>query len=101
MTKAPEWSLASGDCGYRGVNNVYGAYVNGVALFAFQRDSGSATPFYSCVVTGALSCGGATLEEVQAKGVAYARDVSKNDLDRRLSKKQFDEIMRTPRETQS
>ena len=91
-----QWRLAKGSCGYSiGDQPVYAAYVNGVALFAFQ--SGKKPPFYLCVVPGLMSCGGHTLEEAQAKGVKEAQDYRNwNEYDRRMTREQFLECIENP-----
>lgn len=84
-----EWRQAKGLCGFNVKGPVYGAYVKGVALFAFQHTES----FWNCVVTGQLSCGGKTLEEAQQKGVYEALKHGLLGSDRRYSRKQFNDLM--------
>lgn len=90
-----EWIKAKGSCGLNiGKEDVYCAYVNGVALFAFKSPLSSETdPFYTCVVTGEMSVGGATLKDVQDSAYSRAISSNKSDRDRSITKSEFDMIV--------
>lgn len=92
-----EWVLAKGSCGLNVAGDVFGAYVNGIALFSFKwkskSKSKSTKPFYSCVVTGHMTCGGGTLEEAQAKGLARALDAPGSEADQKMSRKEFNALI--------
>lgn len=92
------WREAAGSCGLNlGERQVDAAYVNGVALFAFESNfSNSSTPFFSCVVTGHMSCGASTLDEAKAKGVVMAMEMGAAGADRRMSRAQFETLVATP-----
>ena len=86
-----EWKPAAGSCGFNaGSARVEGAYVNGVALYAWSY------PYPCCVVTGHGSCGGATTAAAKAAGVRWAEEGDPQDADRRLSKQQFEAVMADP-----
>src|ERR1051326_7239511 len=61
------WSEAAGSCGFNVNGPVYGAYVNGVALFVWQQIGRA-----SCVVTGHLSHTRTKLEGAMVTGEALA-----------------------------
>lgn len=90
----PKWIKASGNCGFNVDRPIEAAYVNGVALFSFEsRLSKSGNPFYSCVVTGHMTCGGATLEEAQREGVRRAVEDGVRGSDRRISRAEFERLV--------
>lgn len=94
-----DWKQAAGSCGYNiGDTPVMAAYVNGVGLFAWQTSGrpAGARPWFNCVVTGQMTCGGETLEAAQAAGVRVALRDGVTEADRRLSRKQFDAVVADP-----
>lgn len=96
MSEDIEWILARGSCGFNlGDRQVEAAYVNGVALFAYESPSLSRpnAPFYNCVVTGQMTCGSASMAKAKASGVYEAKKHGTNEADRRLSRKQFLEVI--------
>lgn len=98
-TKSVNWVRAAGSCGYNiGDTPVMAAYVNGVGLFAWQTSGrpAGAKPWFNCVVTGQMTCGGETLEAAQASGVRVALRDGVTEADRRLSRKQFDALVADP-----
>ena len=92
---AVAWSIAKGSCGLNlGETEVHGAYVNGIALFAFEgpcKPSGL-PPYYKCVVIGHITCGGESLKEAQEAGVRFAQQSTEQGR-RKLTRKQFDYLM--------
>ena len=87
-----EWKLAAGSCGFNtGTAPIEGAYVNGVALFAWSSNGHPV-----CVVTGLGACGGETADHAKAKGVRVAEAEGPRDADRKLSRKQFEAVMADP-----
>lgn len=89
------WTKARGSCGCcTGSADVFGAYVSGVALFAFESCVLTPEqPFFTCVATGHGSCGGATLEAAQAAGLSIAINEGVEGTARRLTRGQFDALM--------
>lgn len=91
-----EWILAKGSCGFNiGSTSVYAAYVNGVALFAFEYAVRN-KPHFSCVVTGQLLCGGKSLHEAMDAGALEALKWGVLDADQRFSRKKFQEVIDNP-----
>jgi hypothetical protein len=90
-----EWRVAAGSCGHTiGERVIEAAYVNGVAMFAFEARSGNNSPkFYSCVVTGRMTCGGASLDEVKQAGIDEALRYGTLEADRKMSRKQFEAVV--------
>lgn len=93
-----QWIIAEGSCGYNlGDTQIEAAYVNGVALFAYESSlSKTGVPRYSCGVTGQITCGGKSMEEAKAAGVHQALKYGVLGADRRLTRKQFNEIVANP-----
>lgn len=86
-----EWTKAAGGCGLNLKSGVYAAYVAGVALFAFESAvSRPGAEHFTCIVVGHMTCGGYTLEEVQAEAVARALQADPADADRKLTRAEFD-----------
>lgn len=95
MNNATVWKLAAGSCGFNvGTRKVYGAYVNGVALFSWVDTTLS--EFFFCSVTGHLTTGGYTREAAQSLGERYARENGREEADRVLSRAQFEKTMNDP-----
>lgn len=89
-----EWKQAKGKCGYAVDGPVFGAYVNGVALFAFKHDLGTTDPdWHTCVVCGQLSTGGPNLLAAQLSGAFYALKYGRVEADRIVTLEKFDDIM--------
>lgn len=87
MKQSVTWKLAHGSCGFNvGDAQVYGAYVNGVALFSWTIGK-----VHVCVVTGQMTCSGTTIDEARNAGVEQAIKLGVLDADQRLSKKQFED----------
>lgn len=89
-----EWKKAAGGCGLNLKQDVYAAYVSGVALFAFESaHSQPGAEHFSCIVVGHMTCGAYSLEEVQAEGMARAKQVNPADADRKLTHAEFDALV--------
>lgn len=97
MNMTIEWRRAAGSCGINiGKSPVEAAYVNGVALFAFEsRLSTPEAPFYSCAVTGHMTCGGNSLEEAKLAGECAALRIDQADSDVKMTKQQFEKVVAT------
>lgn len=95
MTDTVSWVTANGSCGFNVDGGaVQAAYVNGVALFVFESSLSRADqPFFNCVVTGHMTCGGETIEAAKDAGVRRARAWGVDGADRRLSRAKFAEVV--------
>lgn len=97
MTINAIWKKAPGNCGMnvkKGVP-VFGAYVNGIPLFAYES---RATPFgrpqFTCLLVGLNAIHGESLAEVQEKGVRAATSaIWVCHPDRKMSVVEFDALM--------
>ncbi len=89
------WSLAKGSAGFNVAGEVWGAHVNGVALFAYQ-DRGPPRPFWLCVVTGHLTAGASTLDSAMVRGESLAMQYGTSGADRTIGRKEFQKIMTDP-----
>ncbi len=86
---------ALGSCGFNTASPVDVAHVGGTALFVFESTlSKPEVPYFTCVITGMMSCSGASREEAMAEGVRRA--LSGGDRDRRLSFAQLQEMALDP-----
>jgi len=83
------WVKSKGSCGYNVDGPVYAKYIRPMGLFAWERDG-----FWTCAVTGVMSCGGQSLEECQIAGENAAYDSRSIDRDRNMSKEEFDAIVK-------
>lgn len=79
------WVESKGSCGYNVDGPVYAKHHRGVALFAWENENG----FWSCSVTGVMTCGGSTLEECQIAGEKAADDSDSRDRDRFIGREAF------------
>jgi len=84
------WVVSKGSCGYNVDGPVYARRYHSIALFAFQGRSG----FWTCSVTGVMSCGGETLEECMIAGEKAACDSKQEDRDSWMSEEHFSETIR-------
>lgn len=88
---------ALGSCRFHTTSPVDVAYLKGTALFVFESPlSTPERPFYTCVVTGVMSCGAASREEAMAEGVRRARSLSRQDVDQRLAYGKLQEMALDP-----
>lgn len=88
---------ALGSCGFNTGSPVDVAHIKGTALFVFETSlSTPEKPFFTCVVTGMMSCGGESREAALAEGVRRARSVEVRHLDRRLSYGKLQEMALDP-----
>lgn len=89
---------ALGSCGFGTDSKVEVAHIKGVALFVFDGPSvpDNLAPFYTCVVTGMMSCGGASREEALAEGVRRARTAIRDELDREITFGRLQEMALLP-----
>lgn len=88
---------ALGSCGFTTASPVDVAHIKGTALFVFESGiSSPEKPFFSCVVTGMMTCGADSREAAMAEGVRRARSVEASDLDRRLSYGKLQEMALDP-----
>ena len=88
---------ALGSCGFNTASPVDVAHINGTSLFVFE--SGLSTPdkpFFTCVVTGMMSCGGNSREAAMAEGVRRARSLEARSRERRLSYGKLQEMALDP-----
>lgn len=87
------WQLARGSCGFNVEPPVYGAYVNGNALFVFKTHL---PDWYCGVVCGHMSTGGETLDKAMARAEEWSNKLGIEGSDHRVSKKQFAAILADP-----
>lgn len=81
------WFEAKGSCGFNVDTQVYAKFHNNIALFAWEHGG-----YFTCSVTGVMSCGGDTLEQCQKSGEVAADDARNSDIDMRMSYEEFTKI---------
>jgi hypothetical protein len=84
-----DFKKARGRCGFNVSTPVYGQYINGVALFAFQIT----VNWWYCVITGHMTCGGNTMESVCQDAVKRVLNSSHKDADQRYTRSKFNILM--------